>query len=289
MRRLLLTLVLANVLVFGWARGWFGGAGGSPGIGPEENAHRLRPVPLSRLVVTEHPAAATDPAPPSRTQTPEQAPTAPPPPQPQAPTPQSTTIEPRSPQVLPAGPEAREPAPARSADTAAPVSPETQAESATEVFATSPAVASIVCRAFAPIDEERALALREALEQSGARVDAQRIEQGASYLVYLPPAASVDEAQQNLLDARRIGRDDAFVIQDGPLQLAVSLGLFRFESTARVMVEQLVRAGETRALVAPRPPIQVRIALQASWSAPGAAELASMLGAQFDASVRDCR
>jgi hypothetical protein len=55
------------------------------------------------------------------------------------------------------------------------------------------------------------------------------------------------------------------------------------------MVEQLVRAGETRALVAPRPPIQVRIALQASWSAPGAAELASMLGAQFDASVRDCR
>src|SRR5690606_20178942 len=141
----------------------------------------------------------------------------------------------------------------------------------------APAVPA-VCRAFAPIDEERAQALQAALEQSGARVDARRIEQGASYLVYLPPADSVEEAQQNLLDARRIGRDDAFVIQDGPMRMAISLGLFRFESAARVMVEQLVRAGETRALIAPRPPIQVRIALQARWWTAEDAGIATLLG-----------
>ncbi|RIK99294.1 MAG: hypothetical protein DCC72_00480, partial [Burkholderiales bacterium] len=47
MRRLLLVLVLANVLTFGWNRGWLDGAGDLPSR--EENADRLRPVPLSRL------------------------------------------------------------------------------------------------------------------------------------------------------------------------------------------------------------------------------------------------
>ncbi len=302
MRRLLLVLVLANVLVFGWSRGWFGGAGGSSAIGPEENAQRLRPVPLSRLVAPERapaePETAATPASQGRAtsipaaQAP-QAQTAPlpasPPQSPRiAPSSQGTTGQPQVPLPVPAAPPTPEAAPAAPASTPALPVPDAPPEPASDVSTISPPVAPVVCRAFAPIDEERALALRDALEQSGARVDEQRIEQGASYLVYLPPAASVDEAQQNLLDARRIGRDDAFVIQDGTLRLAVSLGLFRFESTARVMVEQLVRAGETRALVAPRPPITVRIALQASWAQAGGAELAAMLGSQFDAAVRDC-
>ncbi|MCO5099285.1 MAG: hypothetical protein M9885_00050 [Burkholderiaceae bacterium] len=145
-----------------------------------------------------------------------------------------------------------------------------------------------MCRAFPPIDEERAAALRSALEESGALVDARRIEQGASYLVYLPPASSAAETQQRLVELRRIGRDDAFVIQDGPLRGAISLALFRFEGAARSMVEQLARAGETRAVVAPRPPIQVRIALQARWPQAESVAIATMLGAQFDAPARGC-
>ncbi|HEY0878568.1 MAG TPA: hypothetical protein VGE10_08940, partial [Zeimonas sp.] len=156
------------------------------------------------------------------------------------------------------------------------------------VVAPSVGFVAAACRAFPPTDEERATALRSALEQSGARVEARRIEQGSSYLVYLPPAPSVSETQQRLVELRRIGRDDAFVIQDGPMRLAISLGLFRFESAARSMVEQLARAGETRALVVPRPPIQVRIALQARWPQPESGAIATMLGAQFDAPARDC-
>ncbi|HEY0879550.1 MAG TPA: hypothetical protein VGE10_13970, partial [Zeimonas sp.] len=49
MTRLVLILLLANALMFGWNRGWFDGTGGAAGGPAEENAHRLRPVPLSRL------------------------------------------------------------------------------------------------------------------------------------------------------------------------------------------------------------------------------------------------
>lgn len=241
MRRLVVALVLANLLMFGWNRGWFDGAGDLPSR--EENADRLRPVSLSRL---EPPPSTPSSAPPS----------APPNPLP-------------------------DPAPA-----AAPVTTSTPADPSASSSAL--AVTPVVCRAFPLLDEERAAALRGALEQSGASVDERRIEQGASYLVYLPPAENSAQAQQRLVELRRIGRDDAFVIQDGPMRLAISLGLFRFESAARVMVDQLARAGETRAQIAPRPPIQVRIALQARWSQADAGAIATMLGAQFDAPARDC-
>lgn len=340
MRRLVLLLVLANALMFGWNRGWFEAAVGPP-TSVEENPHRLRPVPLSRLELPGGPPAAQaakpkatpqraaqqaqplqQAAPPQAVQSPASQAQAPPASAPgnasmplpgnasaptsgnpstpppgngsattsgnvSAPTSgNSSAPQPRNSSAPPPGTAATAPAPADAA--VPPSTPGIAPDSATQAPAPSAGLAFAACRAFAPIDEDRAAALRGALEQSGARVDARRIEQGASYLVYLPPAASAAEAQQRLVELRRIGRDDAFVIPDGPLRLAVSLGLFRFESAARTMVEQLARAGETRALVAPRPPIQVRIALQARWPQAEGAAIATMLGARFDAPARDC-
>jgi len=326
MRRLVLALVLANVLVFGWNRGWFVGAGEAPPPAAEENAQRLRPVPLSRLEVRDKPPPAESPPAallpfPRRAASPA-APSQPPAVRPesasqslaapaqgvaaQAPPAQPTQAQPTQAQPTQAQPTQAPPtqaqptqaqptqaqptptpAPAPGDAVPTPGALDARPDRAAEASVPPPVVAA-ACRAFAPIDEERAAALRSALEQSGARVEARRIEQGASYLVYLPPADSVAEAQQRLVELRRIGRDDAFVIQDGPMRLAISLALFRYESAARAMVEQLVRAGETRALVAPRPPIQVRIALQARWAQAEAAAIATMLGAQFDAPARDC-
>lgn len=281
MRRLLLVLVLANVLTFGWNRGWFDGAGDLPSR--EENADRLRPVPLSRL---EPPAkagaernAVAPPAAPAR-------PAAPPGASPSGPSSAASSAPPAVPPAAPAASAAPPTAPA--APSTAPAAPSTAPAAPPDPSAASAGVAPVACRAFPPLDEDRAAALRGALEQSGATVNERRIEQGASYLVYLPPADSAAQAQQRLAELRRIGRDDAFVIQDGPMRLAISLGLFRFESAARAMVDQLVRAGETRAQIAPRPPIQVRIALQARWPQAEAPAIASMLGAQFDAPARDC-
>ncbi len=304
MRRLVLALVLANVLMFGWNRGWFVGVGEAPPPAAEENAQRLRPVPLSRLEVPDKPPPAepVESPPAALLPSPRRAVSPAAPPQSPAVRPESVLPSPAAPaqgappQAPPAQAQPTQgqptqaqpaPAPAPSDAVPAPGAPETRPERSADASVPPPVVAA-ACRAFAPIDEERAAALRSALEQSGARVEARRIEQGASYLVYLPPADSAAEAQQRLVELRRIGRDDAFVIQDGPMRLAISLGLFRYESAARAMVEQLVRAGETRALVAPRPPIQVRLALQARWPQAEAAAIATMLGAQFDAPARDC-
>lgn len=289
MKRLVLILLLANVLTFGWHRGWFDGAGGAA-VGVEHEAYRLNPVPLSRL----------EPGPGSRAPQPKADdakaadPVMPPPSSPSLP-PSSSSPETRpvsSPSVAPtlSPPDAR-PASSPASDPPLASDPPTPGESASSFVdppAPSATAVPLVCRAYAPIDEERAQALRNALEQSQARVDAQRVELGSSYLVHLPPAASVQEAQQRLLDVRRIGRDDAFVIQDGPLRMAISLGLFRFESTARVMLEQLERAGETRAVITPRPPILVRIALRAVWRNEGAEAVAAELGTQFDVGVSEC-
>ncbi|MBW7925350.1 MAG: hypothetical protein H3C59_11475 [Burkholderiaceae bacterium] len=292
MRRLLLVLVLANVLMFGWNRGWFDGAGDLPSR--EENADRLRPVPLSRLEPPASPEPSASPEQPASLPPPARAgaernAVAPPaaPARPAAPpgasSPGSSSAASSAPPaVLPAAPTAP------AAPSPAPVAPPDPSTASAASPASAGVVAPVACRAFPPLDEDRAPALRGALEQSGATVNERRIEQGASYLVYLPPADSAAQAQQRLAELRRIGRDDAFVIQDGPMRLAISLGLFRFESAARAMVDQLARAGETRAQVAPRPPIQVRIALQARWPQAEAPAIANMLGAQFDAPARDC-
>lgn len=291
MKRVVLLLVLANVLMFVWNRGWFDGVRTSSPVAGAEHADRLQPVPLSRLEappVRPAPAhasgRASEPAPERASESaPESAPES-------ASESASASASAPAPEPAPASEPEPEPAPAPApAPSAALPSSTPDVSRGATGEAAAAAAALAFCRAFAPVDETRAQALRDALEQAGARVDARRIEQGASYLVHLPPASSRAEAQQRLVEVRRVGRDDAFVIQDGPLRLAISLGLFRFESAARTMVEQLARAGESRALVTPRPPIQVTIALQARWPGAEGEALATMLGAQFDAEpVRDC-
>lgn len=145
-----------------------------------------------------------------------------------------------------------------------------------------------VCTAFAPLDEERARRLQSALESVGAQVEATRTEQGASYLVYLPPPATPAEAQRRLAELRRIGRNDVFLIPDGPHRQAISLGIFRYEDAARALVAQLAALGEAGALVAPRAPFTVRVRLQAHWPEADAAGSAGTLAKQFDAALREC-
>ncbi len=150
-----------------------------------------------------------------------------------------------------------------------------------------PAVAGS-CTAFGPLDEQRAGRLREALEAAGARVEATRTEQASSYLVYLPPADSFADAQRRLAELRRIGHDDAFVMQDGTLRLGVSVGLFRSEETARSLVTRLEALGETGLRIAARGAVTVRVRLQARWTDSAAANAAAAIGGRFDSPPRDC-
>lgn len=318
--RLLVVLLVANAIVFAWGRGWLGSpAGGDrePGmIEQQHDAGRLRSVPLSRLQERDAPkpvrrgtnradAARTDsartdsatgavaPSRPVTGSTPGAgaASTA----TPTSGSPASSTST-AAPATAPTAPPATTSGPAQPSPGGSPASSSTpstpDARPGTDGSAAngrSGEIVASVCRAYGPTDEERAARLREALETSGATVDAQRTEQGASYLVFIPPSATFAAAQERLADLRRIGRDDAFLIQDGQYRLGISLGVFRAEGVARAFVAQLAEAGESGAQVAPRPPIQVRVRLQARWNDPGAESMASMLGSQFDLAARECR
>ncbi|GMV01439.1 MAG: SPOR domain-containing protein [Burkholderiaceae bacterium] len=144
------------------------------------------------------------------------------------------------------------------------------------------------CVAFGALDEQRAGRLREALQAAGARVVSTRIEQASSYLVYAPPAPTRADTQQQMAALRAAGQSDIFVIQDGPLRQAISVGLFRSEETARALVVQLQERGETGLQIASRGPVTSRVRLQARWPDAAAAAAAAAVGRRFDATPRDC-
>lgn len=171
--------------------------------------------------------------------------------------------------------------------------PATPAPSPAEGTSQQEAAASVAapvatCAAFGPMDEQRANRLREALEAAGALVEATRTEQASSYLVYVPPAASLADAQRRMAALRRIGQEDVFLMQEGPLRLGISVGLFRSPETARALVLRLESLGETGVLVAPRGPVTARVRLQARWTDPVAAGAATAIAARFDTQARDC-
>lgn len=189
------------------------------------------------------------------------------------------------------------PGPAASSPRVSPsaVPPATPAQSPSEgapqqhAAASAPGGAPVAtCAAFGPMDEQRANRLREALEAAGAIVEATRTEQASSYLVYVPPAASLADAQRRMAALRRIGQEDVFLMQEGPLRLGISVGLFRSPETARALVLRLESLGETGVLVAPRGPFTTRVRLQARWSDPAAAGAATASAARFDTQAREC-
>lgn len=152
--------------------------------------------------------------------------------------------------------------------------------------AVPPAVAA-TCREYVLASEERARALRGALADSGARVELQRGEPPASYLVHLPPALSTAEAQRRVAELRRAGLEDVFLIQEGPLRLGVSVGVFSREEGARAVAARVSALGyEVR--VAPRPPGAGGWKLTARWSDAGAAARGAAAAAPFGAEARDC-
>lgn len=150
-----------------------------------------------------------------------------------------------------------------------------------------------ICWSFAATEPASAGELRAALEDSGAQVQEHRVETGSSYLVHLPAAADEQQARQNLESVRAIGREDAFIIREEPFRLGISLALFRHESAAQSMIDRLERAGEHRAVISARPPFQSLIALRARWThedaaASSAPQTVRTLGERFGVAVREC-
>lgn len=276
MRWLLTLLVLANLFTFamfqGWLSPWIRGDREPQRLAEQRSAERLRVVPLQRLRSAPRGAPASPASASGASSHAASAPGSPPgPPAPVAPVvlPAAVVSEPSS--ALPQRPGAA----SMAASTAL----------AQGVVEAAPAE---TCVAFGALDEQRAGRLREALQAAGARVVSTRIEQASSYLVYAPPAPIRADTLQQMAALRAAGQSDIFVIQDGPLRQAISVGLFRSEETARALVMQLQERGETGLQVASRGPITSRVRLQARWPDAAAAAAAAAVGRRFDATPRDC-
>lgn len=254
MRGLLALLIVANLLAFavfqGWLSPWFHAEREPQRLVEQRSPERLRVVPLQRL----RPAPGSSPAP--------SAPSA------------------------PASPAASQPSPAPAPGPA----PGTVAAASSVALVPGAAAAppAEVCVAFVTSDEQRGTRLREALEAGGARVVATRFEQPSAYLVYAPPAPTRADAQLRLAELRAAGQDDVFVIQDGSLRFAISVGLFRSEEVARALVMRLRERGQTDLRIKDHGPVTSRLQLQARWPDAAAASAAAAIGRRFDLTPRDC-
>ena len=79
-----------------------------------------------------------------------------------------------------------------------------------------------------------------------------RRDAGESYWVFIPPQRTRADAEKKANEVRGLGITDFYVVQDaGPMQFAISLGVFKTEEAANSHLAQLRPKGIRSAIVAP--------------------------------------
>jgi hypothetical protein len=74
-----------------------------------------------------------------------------------------------------------------------------------------------------------------------------------NYIVYLPPQGGKEGADKKVAELQRLGIQNYFIMADGAtLRWAVSLGVFKSETTAQNLLASLVKRGVHNARIAPR-------------------------------------
>jgi hypothetical protein len=100
--------------------------------------------------------------------------------------------------------------------------------------------------------EARLTALDLGDRQSRQTIQAQDV---SSWLVHIPPQGSKEAADKKAAELRNLGVTNFYVINnDSPLKYAISLGVFKTESSAQAMLAQLGKQGVHTARIAPRGP-----------------------------------
>lgn len=76
----------------------------------------------------------------------------------------------------------------------------------------------------------------------------------------IPPQRNRGEAERRVVELNLLGVSDTFIVQEsGPNQNAVSLGLFKTENRARILLGQLRAKGVENAGIEPRMSTSYRI------------------------------
>lgn len=285
LRFLIILLLVLNALAFAAVRGWLGNAppAGEPGrIASQLHPERIRlaredaprpqvmedaigqglsatlpapepaPTPLPPAVDSVPAAAvagASDPAPGddasalAAAESPAQA-TAPEPPE-TPPTPPADELD------------------APAASTATDAAQDGSAEPAAEPAAPGAAADAgppTVCHAWANLSADQADRLSQRLRRIGATPIRTRTETPDSWWVRIAPQRTRADAERRVVELNLLGVTDTFIVQEpGPTQYAVSLGVFKTENRARVLLGQLRERGVSSAGIEPRMSITYRI------------------------------
>lgn len=136
--------------------------------------------------------------------------------------------------------------------------------------------------------ESRVASLGLAARQSRIDVPVQEV---TSRLVYLPPSGGREGAQRRAAELKERGIDNFYIMQgDSPLRWAISLGVFKTDSAAQKLVEQLQRQGVRGVRVLPRGPQVTRTAFQYRAIEPALrARLRELVAGYPGAALADCR
>ena len=274
LRFLLILLLILNALAFAAIGGWLGGepaTGEAARIATQLHPERIRlanetgatglaPVAaepsLSSAVVTRAASAPDTPAPATADAATEDAPA--PSTAQDATLPAARVDAESSPLPAPEIAPPVEPAPAEPAPTEpAPAEPP-PAEPAV-VPAPSPAPPAL-CHAWADLSASEADRLVQRLRRIGITAARSRSETPEAWWVRIPPQRNRSEAERRVVELNLLGVSDTFIVQEsGPNQNAVSLGLFKTENRARILLGQLRAKGVENAGIEPRMSTSYRI------------------------------
>ena len=78
----------------------------------------------------------------------------------------------------------------------------------------------------------------------GAKLAQKRVDETATWWVFMPPQGSRQAATSKTAELKRLGIEDYFIVQEDPkVRFAISLGVFRTQEAARNRLEQLRSKG----------------------------------------------
>ena len=135
--------------------------------------------------------------------------------------------------------------------------------------------------------EARVASLDLAARQTRVEVPFQEV---TSHLVYLPPNGGREGAQRRSAELKERGVENFYTMQgDSPLRWAISLGVFKTDSAAQKLVDQLQRQGVRGVQVLSRGPQVMRVTYQyRGIDSALRARLAGFVSNYANARLRDC-
>ena len=105
---------------------------------------------------------------------------------------------------------------------------------------------TLACAEWGPLSEADRLKATKLLEPLalGRTMSSRRVEVTADHWVYIPPKASRTAADRSMADLKKLNvTDSAMVLEDGPWNFAISLGVFRSKEGADARLADLKAKG----------------------------------------------